>query len=333
MSGMYAYDALLQRVLKETGKPREEIERLVDEKVAELSGLVSREGALFIIANDLGVKVLKDDYSLVRLDELKPGMRDITLIGKVVSIFEPRVFQRDDREGRVQSLILADEHGRVRVSAWHETTRLFESLQAGDIVRITHAYARQGLNGSVEVHLSDRSRIDRNPEGVEIRLPARAFREAVRKRLADITREDVLVNVFGTIVQVFDPYVFRACPECNKKLRETPDGWSCDVHGVQEPVQRGILTVYVDDNSAALRAVFFHEQFERLLPEKEVWEKPDVVKERLLGSFIKLTARVRYNESYDRIELIVQDATLDVDVDEELRLLDELNQPADETEA
>ena len=325
-----SYEDLLNRVLQETGLQREDVEKRVRVKLDELSGLVSREGALLIVANDLGVKVLQDDYRLVPLDQLKPGMRDVTIQGKVLAVYEPRSFTRNEQEGRVQSLLLGEGSQRVRVSAWHTAIDKLATIKPGDIIRIKNAYTRQGLNGSVEVHVNERSSLEVNPEGVTITIEGGVQREATRKRLADVTKEDGMIDVFGTIVQVFDPYLFPACPECNKKLRETPEGLACDVHGVQEPQQRGILTVYVDDNSAALRAVFFHEQFKRLVPDEQLWQDSSKLKEDLLGSFIRLTARVRYNEAYDRIELIVQDATRDVNVDEELRKLEELEREAED---
>ena len=44
--------------LKENGLSDEEIETKIKQKMDQLSGLISREGAAHIIANEMGIKVL-----------------------------------------------------------------------------------------------------------------------------------------------------------------------------------------------------------------------------------------------------------------------------------
>lgn len=45
-------DKLLNDLVEKSGKDKEEIEKMISEKTNELSGLVSEEGAIYILANE-----------------------------------------------------------------------------------------------------------------------------------------------------------------------------------------------------------------------------------------------------------------------------------------
>ena len=49
---------IIQKILSSTGLGAEEVERRILEKQRELSDLVSREGAAFIVAKELGLDLI-----------------------------------------------------------------------------------------------------------------------------------------------------------------------------------------------------------------------------------------------------------------------------------
>ena len=51
------YEQILEKIQSQTDKPVSEIELLVQNKLAKLSDLISKEGAAHIIANELKVKL------------------------------------------------------------------------------------------------------------------------------------------------------------------------------------------------------------------------------------------------------------------------------------
>ena len=53
------YDKILEKICQETGKSQDEITKLVETKLKQLPGLISREGAAYIVANELGVSISK----------------------------------------------------------------------------------------------------------------------------------------------------------------------------------------------------------------------------------------------------------------------------------
>jgi len=98
------YEEIIAKI-KEKGVSEEEIQTRIKQKLDQLSGLISKEGAAQIIANELGVKIFRDVGKL-KVKEIRAGMRDIEVDGKVINLFEVRSFKNEKREGKVASFIL-----------------------------------------------------------------------------------------------------------------------------------------------------------------------------------------------------------------------------------
>src|ERR1041385_3396495 len=92
---------VLARLREKTGLSDTDLLAKIDAKCAALSGLISKEGAAHIIANELGVKLLE---STGKIKDLLPGMRSAEVLGRVTQIYEIRDFQRaDGSAGKVGS--------------------------------------------------------------------------------------------------------------------------------------------------------------------------------------------------------------------------------------
>jgi replication factor A1 len=86
--------------------------------------------------------------AMLKVGEIKPGMRNISLQGRVTGTSEARAFKRrDGEEGKVASLLLQDETGSIRLSLWDEDVKSLETIKEGDIVSVEGAYARESLGG------------------------------------------------------------------------------------------------------------------------------------------------------------------------------------------
>ena len=70
------YEKILERIVKSSEVGKEELERRVEAKRAKLSGLISKEGALQIIAAELGISF---ENEKLKINELLPGMRKTDL--------------------------------------------------------------------------------------------------------------------------------------------------------------------------------------------------------------------------------------------------------------
>ncbi len=128
-----------------------DLDEKIKTKITELSGLISEEGAAHIIANELGVSLVQAATKL-KIKEIYAGMRNITTVGKVVRKYDVREFQKQDRIGKVCSLMLGDETATIRLVLWNEQVEQVIDLKEDDIVMVKNAYVREN-NNSNEVHL------------------------------------------------------------------------------------------------------------------------------------------------------------------------------------
>ena len=320
------FDVLADRIVKEAGISRGDLDSRVDSKLEQLSGLISREGAAHIIANELGVNLLKAD-GLLKIKDLLPGMKNVKISGRVVRKYEARSFQNEKRSGRLARFLLGDDSGVTMVVLWNDHVDLLEKFKEGDVVRLGDCAAREN-NGRVELHLSDSGSLSVNPEGVEVKAaPQRG--ERVRRKISELKEGDSEVEVFATVVQVFDPKFFEVCPSCNKRVRkdESSNAFKCVEHGEVKPAYGVVLNLFVDDGSDNIRVVLWRSQVAALLCVDD--EKIDSFRESqgsfedfktdLLGLMAKFVGRVSKNQMFDRLEFVAGLVFRDVDPEEELK--------------
>ena len=141
----------------------EEIQRkhrdLVDRKFREYNGLVSRETAAFIVAQDLGLKVDEETTPELKASQLAAGMRRVALTGKVLAVDSVEEYSRKDgTSGRVQRLVMKDEDDTERVEAvlWDPP---MEELKAGQWIKISGGYIKN-LGETVQLNVSDRGSVE-----------------------------------------------------------------------------------------------------------------------------------------------------------------------------
>ena len=263
------YDEIVYKIEEKTSLSKEDVIDRISKKLEQLSGLVSREGAAHIIANELGVKLFDSNGGRLQIKNVVAGMRNVELVGKVTQRFEMREFKKETREGKVSSFTMGDGTGFVRVVFWNDKAPLIEQLKENDIVKITGGYVRE-RNGFREVHFSDKSTMDVNPPGIAIDIAPKAI--SPRKQIAELTDRDADAELFGTIVQAYDLRFFETCPKCGKRAKPAEEGFSCELHGKINPQYSYVLNLFLDDGTETIRAVCFRRQVLRLLT-PETWSE------------------------------------------------------------
>jgi replication factor A1 len=89
-----------------------------------------------------------------KISEIKAGMNDLNVLGKVLDIGKVRTFARKDgKTGKVANITIGDETGKIRVTLWDSKAES-PGVNAGDIVEIMNAYARENtFSNSTELSL------------------------------------------------------------------------------------------------------------------------------------------------------------------------------------
>ncbi len=302
---------LKQKILSSEKLSAEQLELKLKAKINELSGLISEEGAAHIIANELGVELVSLSSKKLKIKEVYAGMRNITAVGKVMRKFEAREFLKDNRSGKVCSLVFGDETGTVRVVFWNEQVDLLRKVSEGDILLVRDAYVREN-NNDREIHLGNQGSIIVNPEGESIGM-VREGASFQRKKIEELQGGEG-AEIVGTVVQIFDPRFFYVCPDCHKRVAETQGVFQCAEHAEVKPVTSYVMNLVLDDGTGTIRAVLWKNQTNNLLGKTEeevVLYKDNAVlfeeiKNGLLGEQLKLLGQIKKNEMFSRLELSAQ---------------------------
>jgi len=322
------YEQIIERIKKEANISEEEINGKIDDKMKQLSGLISKEGAAHIVANELGIKLFDAFSGKLQIKNILVGLRSVETLGKVLQTYELREFTTNDRQGKVASLVIGDETGTIRVVMWGSQADNIKNIKNDMTIKVVGGYVKDN-NGTIELHLNERSQVILNPEG-EIVKDVKQFTPE-RKTIDKLTEKDSVVEILGTIVQIFDPRFFEICPECNKRVKNVEGAFSCQTHNNVEPDFSYVINLIVDDGTENIRTVFFRDSMEKLinsnkekiLSYKDNPDKFEEVKTELLGNIVKINGRVKKNLFFDRIEIVANDVSLNPNPDEEIKRLDE----------
>ncbi len=317
--------------MQKSGLPETEVELKIRDKLRHLSGLISKEGAAHIVANELGVKLLEPFSGKLQIKNIMPGMRDVETAGKVIQKGDVRAFNTGARSGKVANITIGDETGSIRVVMWGEQADNAMKMKEGDVLSIVSGYVREN-QGRKELHANEKSKLILNPEGVKVTTTETAGistfsrPNASRKAVKDLTGQDLNVEILGTLVQLFEPRFFEVCKQCGKRAKMMDGMPTCAEHGPNEADYSYVMNGMMDDGTENIRVVFFREQANMLLSMgttdillyKDNPASFESKKTELLGTIIKLTGKATHNQMFNRLEFVVRAVDLNPDPKEEL---------------
>jgi len=308
----FSYNQIIDKIKEEKGLSNEEIEQKVNEKISQLSDLISKEGAAHIVANQLGVKLFESvsaEKSL-KVKEIPRGMSGISIVGKVMEVRDVVSFNKNGRSGRVVNFTIGDETGSFRIVVWDEPiiNEIEKNMfKANDIVKIKNGYSRDN-NGFVEVHMGNSSQIIVNPKGEKVGEVSQTTSKLGRKKIEEIKAGD-FVEVYGTVVQLFEPRFFTVCTKCGKKVLEDS---TCKEHGKVDVEKRGVINFFFDDGTGNIRVVGFGDVIQGLFSfNQENMENYslglfDQWRNEALGKQLIIEGKVNNNEMFNRLEFVAR---------------------------
>lgn len=324
---------IIEKIRSEASLTQEELDQKIKTKLDELSGLISREGALHIIANELKVDLNEASHTPIKINEVTPQLQYFEVAGKILRIYDKRTFVRNEQENQVQNLLMGDESGVIRLVFWGDQVEQVNDFSEGDILLVKGGFSKENQNRT-EIHVNSRTEITKNPDGVEIgevkKIPQQT---SGYKKISAIAAGDRQVSILGTIVQVFDIRFFRLCPECNKKVTLQNGAYTCGLHGsTDSPILSYVLNLILDDGSETIRVVCFGDVVaqtlqvgkDELISLENGTQSFETYKEQLTGSLIVATGNARMNQVYNTLELQAFSIDPNPDPKEEMKHLDEL---------
>ncbi len=146
---------------------RQEVQRMIEKKKEGIGEFFTDETAARIVASELGVEIFQKFLQLqILIQDLVSGLNDVTVAGRVVNFYPPKAFTRRDlTEGKFAHLLIADRSGTLKVVLWDDKVDLIEArkIEHGQIIKVSHGYVREGLDGKLELHVGSRGDIQSSP--------------------------------------------------------------------------------------------------------------------------------------------------------------------------
>ena len=162
---MSDFEELLSKLLEKIPElSRSVIEEKINEKKDRIgSGYLTDEGALFLIASDLGVSLEESQKTEIELKDLFVGAKEVTLQSRVLNLSPAKQFiKKDGTPFFLRTMTVYDSNSRVSVKLWDEKATLpdLENLKPGDLVKIIKAYVKSDLTGSPTINIGSGGTIE-----------------------------------------------------------------------------------------------------------------------------------------------------------------------------
>ena len=298
------YETIVQKIQKGSELSKEEVEVKIKKKLDDLQGLISKEGAGQIVANELNIKLFDSTPQVTKIENLEVGSNAVILTAKILQKYDIRSFNKNNRQGRVANLLIGDETAVTRLVIWDEhIIEETEKIQEGDIIKLQGGYVRQNQNYR-EVHLGNKAQLLVNPEGEKIETVKEVQTKAPAQKITlKEARPNNFIESYGYIVQVFEPRYYHACPNCNKKVLPKGVEFVCQEHGNVVPQKTPIVNIVIDDGTECLRAVCFRQLAQKIVG---TTERPyEEIKKENEGRAITFRGKVTRNDMFDRTELML----------------------------
>ena len=202
-------EAYINKIIEDTGLSKKEIQTLVEEKKEELKGLISDEGALFVIAKELGVDVASENQELLNdvelnISDITVNMKNIIIVGRIKEIYNVNSFNKSNGEtGYVGAFLLHDNTGDIRITLWDNQVSIFkdERFERNEIVKILNGSAKSGRSGGVEIHVGGYSKINLAPEDVDYKKYPKIKDKSVK--IQEINEDLGFISTEGKVMNRF----------------------------------------------------------------------------------------------------------------------------------
>ena len=159
---MSEFESLLNKLLElKPDLSRQDIQEMIQKKKEKIgAGYLTDQGALFLIASDLGISLSEPLKVEMGLKDLYVGAKEVTLETRVMNVYPPKQFSRKDgSQFLLRTMTVYDQNSRAKVKLWDEKANLpgIENLKPGDLVKIIKAYVKSDMTGNPIINVGQGS--------------------------------------------------------------------------------------------------------------------------------------------------------------------------------
>jgi ssDNA-binding replication factor A large subunit len=160
------FKKMIETVLQE--KPEinaEMVKNMIEEKKKTIgAGYLTDQGALFLVAADLGISFESAPKINFGIKDLYVGAKEIGVTGRVMNIYPTRKYVKKETQEEIKNrtITIYDNDSAVKVKLWDSLTDFPEErgLKPGDLIKISRGYVKASFNGSPLVSLGSNSSVE-----------------------------------------------------------------------------------------------------------------------------------------------------------------------------
>ena len=210
------YSEIISEISKRGGVELKEVEKRVNEKIRELSGLITKEGAAMLVAREFGLSLFKK--ADLKIKDIDFGMKNFNVRGRIFRLSKIVEFERSNGEkGKVVNIYISDGTGFLRIPLWNDQTKIVEDniVKVGDTIQVINAIARENIFGDLEISLGKYGKIIKiEDESIPSLEDIEKMIEEEKNKRIEIGRlERGFYEIVGTVVHVFKgSFVYSVCP-------------------------------------------------------------------------------------------------------------------------
>ena len=162
---MSKFEELLSKLLDTVPElSRSVIEDKIKEKKDKIgAGYLTDDGALFLIAADLGITLEQSKKMEIELKDLFVGAKEVTVESRILNMSPTKQFtKKDGTSFLLRTITVYDSDSTASVKLWDAKANLpgIENLKPGDLVKIIKAYVKSDLTGLPTINIGSGSTIE-----------------------------------------------------------------------------------------------------------------------------------------------------------------------------
>lgn len=145
----------------------EDVRELIDEKKRKIgAGYLTDQGALFLVAADLGISFENNQSAQSSIKDLYIGANDVNLTARILTIFPIKRYTKRDTNEEIQNrtLTIYDKGSSIKLRLWDQHVSFPEDndVKPGDLIKISHGYTKSGFDNKPFINLGSKGIIEKS---------------------------------------------------------------------------------------------------------------------------------------------------------------------------
>lgn len=162
---MSEFEQLLNKLLEHRPELNQaQIEDMIKQKKDKIgAGYLTDQGALFLIASDLGISLTEPLKVEMGLKDIYIGAKEISLETRVLNLSAPKQYsKKDGTPFLLRTMTVYDNDSTASVKLWDEKANLpgINELKPGDLIKIIKAYVKSDLSGDPTINVGSGATVE-----------------------------------------------------------------------------------------------------------------------------------------------------------------------------